>query len=46
VREAQSRGLVLPPASAQRALIGSGIEAEVDGKKVLIGKGSAASSGA
>jgi Cd2+/Zn2+-exporting ATPase len=36
VREAQSRGLVLPPASAQRALIGSGIEAEVDGKKVLI----------
>ena len=36
VREAQSRGLLLPPASAQRALIGSGIEADVDGKKVLI----------
>ena len=36
VREAQSRGLILPPVSAQRALIGSGIEADVDGKKVLI----------
>ena len=36
VREAQSRGLTVPPASAQRALAGSGIEAEVEGKKVLI----------
>lgn len=36
VREAQSRGLNIPPATAQRALVGSGIEATVDGKKVLI----------
>ena len=36
VREAQSRGLDIPPAIAQRALVGSGIEAIVDGKKVLI----------
>ncbi|WAH50733.1 Zn(II)/Cd(II)/Pb(II) translocating P-type ATPase ZntA [Pseudescherichia vulneris] len=36
VREARSRGLVIPPASAQRALVGSGIEADVEGKKVLI----------
>ena len=36
VREAQTRGLTVPPASAQRALAGSGIEAEVEGKKVLI----------
>lgn len=36
VREAQARGLVIPPATAQRALVGSGIEAEVEGKKVLI----------
>ncbi|EHF8234299.1 MULTISPECIES: Zn(II)/Cd(II)/Pb(II) translocating P-type ATPase ZntA [Enterobacter cloacae complex] len=36
VREAQSRGLNIPPATAQRALLGSGIEATVDGKKVLI----------
>ncbi|HCM9424439.1 TPA: Zn(II)/Cd(II)/Pb(II) translocating P-type ATPase ZntA [Enterobacter asburiae] len=36
VREAQSRGLDIPPATAQRALVGSGIEAIVDGKKVLI----------
>ncbi|EKS7428665.1 TPA: Zn(II)/Cd(II)/Pb(II) translocating P-type ATPase ZntA [Enterobacter cancerogenus] len=36
VREAQSRGLTIPPATAQRALAGSGIEAEVEGKKVLI----------
>lgn len=35
VREAQSRGLNIPP-TAQRALVGSGIEATVDGKKVLI----------
>lgn len=36
VREAQSRGLTIPAASAQRALMGSGIEAEVEGRKVLI----------
>ncbi|MCK7072947.1 Zn(II)/Cd(II)/Pb(II) translocating P-type ATPase ZntA [Enterobacter roggenkampii] len=36
VREAQSRGLNIPPATAQRALVGTGIEATVDGKKVLI----------
>ena len=36
VREAQSRGLNIPPATAQRALVGSGIEATGDGKKVLI----------
>lgn len=36
VREAQARGLDIPPATAQRALVGSGIEAIVDGKKVLI----------
>lgn len=36
VREAQSRGLTIPAATAQRALVGSGIEAEVAGKKVLI----------
>lgn len=36
VREAQSRGLAVPPATAQRALAGSGIEAQVEGKKVLI----------
>lgn len=36
VREAQSRGLTIPSASAQRALMGSGIEADVEGRKVLI----------
>ncbi|WP_347004060.1 Zn(II)/Cd(II)/Pb(II) translocating P-type ATPase ZntA [Enterobacter roggenkampii] len=36
VREAQSRGLNIPSATAQRALVGSGIEATVDGKKLLI----------
>lgn len=36
VREAQGRGLAIPAATAQRALVGSGIEAVVDGKKVLI----------
>ncbi|HBU6133304.1 Zn(II)/Cd(II)/Pb(II) translocating P-type ATPase ZntA [Enterobacter sp. 168J2] len=36
VREAQGRGLAIPSATAQRALVGSGIEAVVDGKKVLI----------
>ncbi|ELV2768280.1 Zn(II)/Cd(II)/Pb(II) translocating P-type ATPase ZntA [Enterobacter cloacae] len=36
VREAQPRGLAIPTATAQRALVGSGIEADIDGKKVLI----------
>lgn len=36
VREAQSRGLMIPAASAQRALMGSGIEAVVEGRQVLI----------
>ena len=36
VREAQSRGLTIPAASAQRALVGSGIEAVVEGTKVVI----------
>ncbi|HFD7157825.1 TPA: Zn(II)/Cd(II)/Pb(II) translocating P-type ATPase ZntA [Enterobacter cloacae] len=36
VREAQSRGLAIPAATAQRALVGSGIEAEVEGSNVLI----------
>lgn len=36
VSEAQSRGLAIPTATAQRALVGSGIEADIDGKKVLI----------
>lgn len=36
VREAQSRGLTLPAATAQRTLVGSGIEAHVGDKKVLI----------
>ncbi|PNY63368.1 zinc/cadmium/mercury/lead-transporting ATPase [Enterobacter cloacae] len=36
VREAKGRGLTIPPATAQRALVGSGIEAVVEGKKVLI----------
>ncbi|VAX72392.1 zinc/cadmium/mercury/lead-transporting ATPase [Enterobacter cloacae] len=36
VREAQSRGLAIPTATAQRALVGAGIEADIDGKKVLI----------
>ncbi|HIG8797214.1 TPA: Zn(II)/Cd(II)/Pb(II) translocating P-type ATPase ZntA [Raoultella terrigena] len=45
VREAQQRGLNIPTASAQRALAGSGIEADVAGHRVLIcaaGKGAAA----
>lgn len=33
VREAKGRGLNIPPATAQRALVGSGIEAVVEGKK-------------
>jgi len=36
VREAQSRGLTIPAASAQCALMGSGIEAVVEGRQVLI----------
>lgn len=36
VREALSRGLAIPAATAQRARVGSGIEADVEGKKVLI----------
>lgn len=36
VREAESRGLVIPAAKAQRALVGSGIEADVEGKKIVI----------
>ncbi|ENZ4140576.1 Zn(II)/Cd(II)/Pb(II) translocating P-type ATPase ZntA [Enterobacter ludwigii] len=36
VREAQSRGLDIPVATAQRALVGSGIEADVEGNNVLI----------
>lgn len=36
VREAQSRGLAIPAATAQRALMGSGIEADIEGKKTLI----------
>ncbi|MBV8042787.1 heavy metal translocating P-type ATPase, partial [Pluralibacter sp.] len=36
VQEAQSRQLTIPAATAQRALAGSGIEAEVNGQLVLI----------
>ena len=36
VREAEQRQLVIPPASGQRALAGSGIEAQVEGRQVLI----------
>lgn len=36
VREAKARELTIPAATAQRVLMGSGIEAVVDGKKVLI----------
>ncbi|VYU06068.1 Zn(II)/Cd(II)/Pb(II) translocating P-type ATPase ZntA [Metakosakonia massiliensis] len=36
VREAQARGLSLPAASGQRALPGTGIEATVEGQKVLL----------
>lgn len=36
VNEATERNLTLPQARAQRALAGSGIEADVDGEKVLI----------
>ncbi|WP_213134181.1 Zn(II)/Cd(II)/Pb(II) translocating P-type ATPase ZntA [Citrobacter sp. FP75] len=36
VREAQTRELAIPVAKEQRALVGSGIEALVDGERVLI----------
>jgi Cd2+/Zn2+-exporting ATPase len=36
VREAQQRQLTIPSAHGQRALAGSGIEAEVDGRRILI----------
>ncbi|EHG7580990.1 Zn(II)/Cd(II)/Pb(II) translocating P-type ATPase ZntA [Citrobacter sedlakii] len=36
VREAQQRALTLPAADGQRALVGSGIEARVNGERVLI----------
>ncbi|MBG2646985.1 Zn(II)/Cd(II)/Pb(II) translocating P-type ATPase ZntA [Klebsiella michiganensis] len=36
VREAEQRQLVIPPASGLRALAGSGIEARVEGRQVLI----------
>ncbi len=36
VREARSRGLAIPEANAQRALVGSGIEADVGGQNVRI----------
>lgn len=36
VREAEQRQLVITPASGQRALAGSGIEAQVEGRQVLI----------
>lgn len=36
VREAKARELTIPAATSQRALMGSGIEAVVDGEKVLI----------
>ncbi|MRT50956.1 Zn(II)/Cd(II)/Pb(II) translocating P-type ATPase ZntA [Raoultella sp. RIT712] len=44
VREAQQRQLAIPSARNQRALAGSGIEADVDGQQILIcaaGNGSA-----
>jgi Cu+-exporting ATPase len=37
VREAEARGLAVPPATAFGALAGRGIEAEVEGRTVLIG---------
>ena len=36
VREAQTRELTIPPAREQRALVGSGIEAQVNGERILI----------
>ena len=36
VREAQQRNLTIPQAQAQRTLVGSGIEASVDGQRIVI----------
>ncbi|MFU0885183.1 Zn(II)/Cd(II)/Pb(II) translocating P-type ATPase ZntA [Kluyvera sichuanensis] len=36
VREAQQRGLVIPQAADQRTLVGSGIEANIDGQRIVI----------
>lgn len=36
VREAQTKGLAIAPAEAQRVRVGSGIEAQVNGERVLI----------
>lgn len=36
VREAQTRERTIPPALEQRALVGSGIEAQVNGERILI----------
>lgn len=36
VREAQTAGLTIPSAEGQRALVGSGIEAQVNGESLLI----------
>ena len=36
MREAQTRELTIPPALEQRALVGSGIEAQVNGERILI----------
>ena len=36
VREAQLAELAIPAAESQRALVGSGIEAQVNGERVLI----------
>ncbi len=36
VREAQVAALAIPAAESQRALVGSGIEAQVNGERVLI----------
>ncbi len=36
VREAQTRELTIPVATEQRALVGSGIEAQVNGERILI----------
>ena len=36
VRKAQTRELTIPAAQAQRALVGSGIEAQVNGERILI----------
>ncbi|HED2611752.1 TPA: Zn(II)/Cd(II)/Pb(II) translocating P-type ATPase ZntA [Citrobacter koseri] len=36
VHEAQTRELTIPPALEQRALVGSGIEAQVNGERILI----------